>query len=93
MGSQSALVFLIVSFVVVILPPEILVRPYLINTKSEIHPMLIILAFLGGGMVGGVAGFFVAPILLGAIVATYRAGADVRRGQILRSGEKSNIQE
>jgi predicted PurR-regulated permease PerM len=79
MGSQSALVFLIVSFVVVILPPEILIRPYIINTKSEIHPMLIILAFLGGGMVGGIAGFFVAPILLGAIVAAYRAGADVRR--------------
>jgi predicted PurR-regulated permease PerM len=93
MGSQSALIFLIVAFVVVILPPEILVRPYLINTKSEIHPMLIILAFLGGGMVGGVAGFFVAPILLGAIVAAYRAGADVRRVQILRSRNESKIQD
>jgi len=93
MGSQSALVFFIVSFVVVILPPEILIRPYIINTKSEIHSMLIILAFLGGGMVGGVAGFFIAPILLGAIVAAYRAGADVRKEQLLRSGGRLKIQE
>jgi predicted PurR-regulated permease PerM len=85
MGSESAIVFLIVAFVVVILPPELLVRPYIINTKSDIHPMLIILAFLGGGMVGGIAGFFIAPILLGAIVAAYRAGAEVRRSQILES--------
>src|SRR4030042_1217456 len=52
MGSASAIVFLIVAFVVVILPPEFLIRPYIINTKSDIHPMLIIMAFLGGGMVG-----------------------------------------
>ncbi len=93
MGSESAIVFLIVAFVVVVLPPELLVRPYIINTKSDIHPMLIILAFLGGGMVGGVAGFFIAPILLGAIMAAYRAGADVRRRQILESGDCSKIQE
>lgn len=93
MGSESAIVFLIVAFVVVVLPPELLVRPYIISTKSEIHPMLIILAFLGGGMVGGVAGFFIAPILLGAIMAAYRAGADVRRRQILESGECFKIQE
>jgi len=93
MGSESAIIFLIVTFMVVILPPEILVRPYIINTKSDIHPMLIILAFLGGGMVGGIAGFFIAPILLGAIMAAYRAGADVRRRHILDSGECSKIQE
>lgn len=93
MGSESAIFFLIVSFLVVILPPELLVRPYIINTKSDIHPMLIILAFLGGGMVGGVAGFFIAPILLGAIMAAYRAGADIRRMQILESDNRLKIQE
>jgi predicted PurR-regulated permease PerM len=40
--------------------------------ESKIHPMLIILAFLGGAFVGGIAGFFTAPILLGALVAAYR---------------------
>ncbi len=35
--------------------------------------MLLMLAFLGGAFVGGIAGFFAAPpILLGALVAAYR---------------------
>lgn len=73
MGSQSAIIFLVVCFLVIIIPPELLVRPYIIKAHSDIHPMLIIIAFLGGGLVGGIAGFFIAPILLGAIVAAYRA--------------------
>jgi predicted PurR-regulated permease PerM len=93
MGSQSAIFFFVVCLVVIILPPEFLVRPYIINTKSDIHPMLIILAFLGGGMVGGIAGFFIAPILLGAIMAAYRASADTRRRHILESGDCSKTQE
>ncbi|MBU4075465.1 MAG: AI-2E family transporter [Euryarchaeota archaeon] len=87
LGSESALLFILVTFVVVILPPELLIRPYIIQAKSNIHPMLIILAFLGGGMVGGIAGFFVAPILLGAIVAAYRAGAEVRKSELLKIQE------
>lgn len=86
-GQESALIFMVVCFLVIILPPEILVRPFIINTKSDIHPMLIILAFLGGGMVGGIAGFFVAPILLGAIVAAYRAEAEIRKIEILKQDE------
>ncbi len=78
LGSESATIFFIVSLLVVIIPPELLIRPYIINYQSNIHPMLIILAFIGGGLVGGIAGFFIAPILLGAIVAAYRANAELR---------------
>ncbi len=78
-GTQSALIFLAVSLLVIIIPPELLIRPYIIKAKSNIHPMLIIIAFLGGGLVGGIAGFFIAPILLGAIVAAYRANAELRK--------------
>ncbi len=87
MGSEQAITFLVVSLFVIILPPEILIRPYVISTGSAIHPMLIILAFLGGGLVGGIAGFFIAPMLLGAIVAAYRANAELRRSEILAPGE------
>ena len=83
-GSESALIFFAVALFVIILPPELLIRPYIINTKSNIHPMLIIIAFLGGGLVGGIAGFFIAPILLGAIVAAYRAGGDLQRNEIMK---------
>ncbi len=78
-GSQSAIIFFIVSLLVLIIPPEILIRPYIIQTRSNIHPMLIIIAFLGGALVGGIAGFFIAPILLGAIIAAYRASDDLRK--------------
>jgi predicted PurR-regulated permease PerM len=71
-GFDSAAIFFIVSSIVIYGPPELILRPYLAGMQSKIHPMLIILAFLGGAFVGGVAGLFAAPILLGALVAAYR---------------------
>jgi predicted PurR-regulated permease PerM len=71
-GLESAAVFFIVASIVIYAPPELVLRPYLASIKSQIHPFLILLAFLGGGFVGGVAGFFLAPIVLGAIIAAYR---------------------
>lgn len=81
-GGESAIVFLVVSVLVIIIPPELLIRPYLIHTRSNIHPMMIIIAFIGGGLVGGIAGFFIAPMLLGAIVAAYRAHAEIRKMEL-----------
>jgi predicted PurR-regulated permease PerM len=71
-GFESAALFFVVSSVVIYGPPELILKPYLAGMKSKIHPMLLILAFLGGAFVGGIAGFFAAPILLGALVAAYR---------------------
>jgi predicted PurR-regulated permease PerM len=71
-GLESASVFFIVASIVIYAPPELVLRPYLASIKSQIHPFLILLSFLGGGFVGGIAGFFLAPIVLGAIVAAYR---------------------
>ncbi|WP_340819076.1 AI-2E family transporter [Methanolobus sp. WCC4] len=71
-GLESAVVFFVVSSIVIYAPPELVLRPYLASIKSQIHPFLILIAFLGGAFVGGVAGFFLAPIVLGAIVAAYR---------------------
>lgn len=78
-GSHEALIFFAVSVLVIMIPPELLIRPYIINFQSKIHPMMIIIAFIGGGLVGGIAGFFIAPMLLGAIVAAYRAYVQLAR--------------
>lgn len=71
-GPTDAAIFLLVSIAVIYIPPEIILRPYIIGLKSDIHPLLIILAFVGGGLAGGIAGFFISPVLLGALIAAYR---------------------
>ncbi|MFZ2497499.1 MAG: AI-2E family transporter [Methanosarcina sp.] len=71
-GFESAAIFFVISSLVIYGPPELILRPYLTGMKSKIHPMPLMLAFLGGAFVGGIAGFFAAPILLGALVAAYR---------------------
>jgi predicted PurR-regulated permease PerM len=72
LGLESAVIFFAVASIVIYAPPELVLRPYLVSLKSHIHPLLLMLAFLGGAFVGGIAGFFAAPILLGALMAAYR---------------------
>ncbi len=68
-----AALFLGTAVVFVYLPPDFILRPYLINKASDIHPLLIILAFIGGGIAGGLPGFFAAPIVVGLLTAAYRS--------------------
>jgi predicted PurR-regulated permease PerM len=67
-----AALFLGMAVVFVYLPPDYIIRPYLINRASNLHPLLIILAFIGGGVAGGLSGFFTAPLAVGLITAIYR---------------------
>jgi len=71
-GATEAIIFFIIASITIYAPPELLIRPYIIGTKSGIHPLLIILTFIGGGLVGGISGFFLAPMLLGMLIAAYR---------------------
>jgi predicted PurR-regulated permease PerM len=85
LGLESAVTFFVVSSIIIYAPPELILRPYLAGIKSHIHPLLILLTFLGGAFVGGIAGFFAAPILLGLIIAAYRVyvvhnEADIEKG-------------
>lgn len=77
-----AVLFFISSILFVYLPPDFLIRPYLINRASNLHPLLIILSFIGGGLAGGISGFFAAPLVVGLLVAVYRT--------YLRFGEKES---
>ncbi|BAI60582.1 conserved hypothetical protein [Methanocella paludicola SANAE] len=66
------LLFLGLAVVFIYLPPDYVIRPYIINRASNLHPLLIILAFIGGGVAGGLSGFFAAPMAIGLATALYR---------------------
>lgn len=76
-GLNDAALFMLVSAVVLYAPTELLLKPYIVGRASHIHPLLVMLAFIGGGLVGGIGGFFMAPIFLGTLIASYRAYMDV----------------
>ena len=71
-GWGDALAFFILASTLIYLPSELLIRPYLVSAKSSLHPLLVMLSFLGGALVAGIGGFFLAPAIMGAIVGIYQ---------------------
>ncbi len=71
-GIQRALGFLLASMIAIYAPSEFFLKPYIVSVMSKTHPLLMLLAFLGGGLVAGIAGFFLAPMVVGLLIAAYR---------------------
>jgi len=69
-GAVDALIFFLIVSILVHLA-EFFMRPYFVSAKSSLHPLLVMLTFIGGGLVAGIAGFFLAPALTGIIYAIY----------------------
>ncbi len=67
----SAIWFLIIGVVFLYILPEIVLRPHFVGYASEIHPLLLLLAFIGGAIAGGASGFFIAPMLVAIATAVY----------------------
>ncbi len=66
-----AIWFLILGVVFMYILPELFLRPYFLGYASKIHPMLILLSFIGGAIAGGASGFFIAPTLTAIATAFY----------------------
>jgi predicted PurR-regulated permease PerM len=75
LGPADALVFFAVGSILVHIA-ELVIRPYFVYTKSSLHPLLVMISFMGGGLVAGIAGFFLAPALVGMIVAIYQVSQE-----------------
>lgn len=71
-GMEGAVVFFVLASALIYLPSELLIRPYLVAAKSSLHPLLVMLSFLGGALVAGIGGFFLAPAIMGIIVGIYQ---------------------
>ncbi|MDI9646571.1 MAG: AI-2E family transporter [Archaeoglobales archaeon] len=63
--------FLAIGFLFLYLIPEIFLRPYFVGQMTKIHSLLLMLAFIGGGLFGGLGGFFLAPMLVAVLVGIY----------------------
>lgn len=72
LGLFDALLFFVFSTALIYLPSDLIIRPYIVSTKSTIHPLLVILSFVGGVLVAGIGGFFLAPALMGIVVGVYQ---------------------
>lgn len=66
-GLESAVLFFLTGSILVHVV-ELVIRPYIVSTKSSLHPLLVLLSFLGGGLVAGIAGFFLAPAMVGVVM-------------------------
>ncbi len=51
--------------------PELILRPYFVGYTSKVHPLVLMLSFIGGGLVAGVSGFFLTPMLAAVLTALY----------------------
>lgn len=80
-GMEGAATFFILASALIYLPSELLIRPYLVAAKSSLHPLLVMLSFLGGALVAGIGGFFLAPAIMGIIVGIYQ----VRREEMAKA--------
>jgi predicted PurR-regulated permease PerM len=83
MGFTEALIFFLVSSALIYLPSELAIRPYLVATRSSMHPLLVMLSFFGSALVAGIGGFFLAPAIMGILVGIYQ----VRREELSGSKE------
>ncbi|MEA1868735.1 MAG: AI-2E family transporter [Euryarchaeota archaeon] len=86
-GLWDAVIFYAVAATVIYGPTELVLRPYIVGVKSYTHPLLMLLTFIGGALIAGIAGFFMAPALMGILIAAYRTYEDLIHGKI----ETSNI--
>ena len=71
-GPEGAVFFFVITSALIYLPSELFIRPYIVSTRSSLHPLLVMLSFLGGALVAGIGGFFLAPAVMGAINGIYQ---------------------
>lgn len=67
----KALWFTVIGAVFFYIIPELILRPHFVGYTSKIHPLLLMLSFIGGGIVAGVTGFFLTPMLAAILSAVY----------------------
>ena len=81
-GLENAIIFYVVASIIIYGPTEVILRPYIVGMRSYTHPLLMMVMFIGGALVAGIAGFFLAPMVMGILIAVYRTYDDLMEGRI-----------
>jgi len=70
----NAFKFFIFCMVFLTFIPNFFIRPKLVSQESDVHPLIVILGFIGGPLIWGLKGFVMGPLALGlaqAAIQTY----------------------
>jgi len=59
--------------------PDFAIRPKIVNQASDLHPALVLVAFLVGPLVFGIAGLAIGPIIVGTIYALHKVRENERK--------------
>lgn len=80
-GDINAVILLfLLGYVCISALPEIFVRPVLMGRRVRLHPVLMLIGFLGGIVVFGMAGFVIGPVLIVILMDVYRILNDTSKG-------------
>jgi predicted PurR-regulated permease PerM len=73
-GIKIALVFLVACFIFISTLPDLIIKPFV--SRKVFHPVLILIAFLGGPIIFGVKGFILGPLIVASVTEGYMAIKD-----------------
>jgi predicted PurR-regulated permease PerM len=88
---DALLFFLAASILVHVV--ELVIRPYIVYAKSSLHPLLVLLTFLGGGLMAGMVGFFLAPAMVGVVMGIYQVVREDNEKKTIISAETKGIMD
>jgi predicted PurR-regulated permease PerM len=88
----DGILFFVVSSAMIYIPSDLIIRPYIVSMKSTIHPLLVVLAFVGGVLVAGLGGFFLAPALMGFVVGVYQVHKEEKTAMRLGEGTIEDLE-
>lgn len=69
---NGVIIIFVFGYVCISALPEIFLRPVLMGRRVRLHPVLMLIGFLGGIVVFGMAGFVIGPVLMVVLIDLYR---------------------
>ena len=72
-GVFNAIIVLVFGELFLVMIPDIYIRPNLAGKKGKVHPLIVLIGFLGGTLLWGLKGFVLGPLALGLAQAAIQS--------------------